>query len=129
MKWEEHKQGALKDAFREQTGRDLGEPTQQYILNAGHPDCKHPRILYINNSFDGQAWWCDDCERHERMDYSPGFKIRFPGNALISTPNERFGGSDFYSYRANQNGVVEKVLNRNEWIKRGRPSLETETTQ
>ncbi len=104
--------GTLKDKFKEQTGRDLGEPAQQCILNARHPDCKHPRILYIDNAFDGQAFWCDDCPRHERMDYSPGFKIRFPANALISTPNEEYGRENFYAFRANSEGVVEKKLDK-----------------
>ena len=121
--------GALKDAFIEQTGRNLGECSEQKVLNQGNPGCQHPRVFYLDNGLDGQAWGCDDCERQERMAYSPGFKIRFPGNALISTPNERFGGLDFYSHRANQNGVVEKRLDRNEWVRRGKTSLETKTVQ
>ena len=122
-------EGALKDKFKEQTGRDLGKPAKQYILNSGHTDCKHPRILYIDNCFDGQAWWCDDCERHERMDYSPGFKIRFPANALIRTPNPRSGGLDFYSFRANQEGVAEETLDRNEWTARYTINEKTRTIQ
>ena len=116
------REGALKDEFKAQTGRNLGESAKQEILNQGNPSCLHNHIFYLDNGFDGQAWWCDLCERQEKMAYSPGFKIRFPANALISTPNPKYGGEDFYAFKTNAGGVVEPDLNRNEWVRR---SLET----
>ena len=90
----------LESNFRELFARDIKEPAEQEILNEGNFNCKHLRVFYIDNAFDGQAFWCDDCKRHERMDYSPGYKIKFPANALISTPNAFYGGNFFYSFKS-----------------------------
>ena len=108
----------LELEFQELFGRGLREKAEQEVLNQGDSECKHSRIFYIDNAFDGQAFWCDDCSRHERMDYSPGFKIKFPANVLISTPNPDYGGKSFYAFRANEKGIVDKYLNKEEWIKR-----------
>ncbi|MEK6840664.1 MAG: hypothetical protein AABX79_01795 [Nanoarchaeota archaeon] len=121
--------GALKDTFKVKTGRNLGECAKQEVLNQGNPNCKHPRVFYIDIPFDGQVWGCDDCPRQERIAYSPGFKIRFPAGALISTPNQEYGGRAFYTFRANEKGEVEKYLSRAEWVRRGKTSLETEIIQ
>jgi len=95
---------------------DMGEPVSE-VLSDGNPDCKHGRIFYINNSFDGQAWWCDECERHERIGYHPGYEIKFPPNALISTPNPKFGKEQFYAFRTNDDGAATD-LDRNQWVPR-----------
>lgn len=89
------------------------------VLNEGKPNCKHEKILYENNMFDGQAWWCDihDCGRHEQLGYSPGDKIKFPSNTLISTPNPKYGGERFYAFRTNDKGEA-KLLNKDEWVRR-----------
>lgn len=109
----------LKQQFRKSFGRDLEELAEQEVLNHGNPNCQHSRVFYIDNAFDGQAWWCDvsGCERHERMDYSPGYKMKFPVNALISTPNPKYGGEDFYAFRANNEGRAELLDER---VKRDR---------
>ena len=100
----------------EQKSEEVFEkPATQEILNPGNKKCKHPHIYYIDNAFDGQAWWCDDCSRHERIDYSSGFIMKFPIGALISTPNPKYGREDFYAFRANDEGRAEKL---DEWIKR-----------
>jgi len=95
---------------------DRGQPESQ-ILNEGNPDCIHARIFYIDNAFDGQAWWCDDCPRHDRIGYSPGYKIKLPPNALISTPNPKFGKEQFYAFRTNDDSVVAD-LDRDQWVPR-----------
>lgn len=76
-------------------------------------------MFYIDNAFDGQAWWCDvaECSRHERMDYSPGFKMRFSPSVLISTPNPKYGGENFYSFKTNDKGAAE-ILDRKKWVRR-----------
>lgn len=89
---------------------------KQKVLDEGNPDCEHGKILYANNAFDGQAWWCDNCSRHEMMGYSPGLIIKFPPHALIRTPNPQFGGEGVYSHRANANGIVEGMLPNEERV-------------
>lgn len=106
---------SLEHKFKESFGRSLEKPAEQEVLDSGDQECKHLRIYHIDNAFDGQAWWCDDCSRHERIDYSPGFIMKFPANALISTPNPKYGGEDFYAFRANDEGKAEEL---GEWIKR-----------
>jgi len=90
----------------------------QTAMNKGNPNCKHQHVNYIDNGFDGQAWWCDetDCERHEKMNYSAGEKIIFPSNALIRTPNPEFGGGSFYAHKADSDGIVRNRLQKQEWI-------------
>jgi hypothetical protein len=103
---------SLEHEFEESFERSLEEPVEQEVLDSGDQECKHSRIFYIDNSFDGQAWWCDGCSRHERMGYSPGFIIKFPMNALISTPNPKYGGKGFYAFRTNDEGKVEDLDKR-----------------
>jgi len=79
-----------------------------HVLNEGDSNCLHTHVFYIDNAFDGQAWWCDICPRHEKIDYSPGEKILFPPLALISTPNPEYGGEEVYTFRANKEGRVTK---------------------
>lgn len=107
----------LEKDFIENFGRNLGEKADQEILNEGNSECKHNRIFYIDNAFDGQAYWCDDCERHERMDYSPGFKMRFPQNALISTPNPGYWKEGVYSFKTDEKCIVHE-LKKDSWIER-----------
>ena len=107
----------IEKEFRENFGRDLEESVSQIVLDKGNLDCEHQRIFYIDNAFDGQAWWCDDCSRHERMDYSPGFKIKFPKNTLISTPNPEYGAEKFYAFRTDDKRFVN-LLERREWMPR-----------
>ncbi len=108
----------LEQEFQESFGRNLGEKVIQEVLNEGNVECNHRYIFYINNAFDGQAWWCDNCRRHERMDYSPEFKIKFPANALISTPNLEYGGESFYAFKTDKEGIADKALDKKEWVKR-----------
>ncbi|HKZ34187.1 MAG TPA: hypothetical protein VJ142_03070 [Candidatus Nanoarchaeia archaeon] len=109
----------LEEQFKRIFGRSLDEPAEQQVLNEGDSGCLHHRVLYIDNAFDGQAWWCDvsGCGRHERMDYSPGFKMKFPRDALIRTPNPEYGGENTYVFRANSEGLA-KLLPRTEWTRR-----------
>lgn len=88
------------------------QQAEQEVLNEGDPNCQHFHILYIDNAFDGQAFWCDNCPRHERIDYSPGFIMKFPVNALISTPNPKYGGEDFYAFRADNDGKAKTLDER-----------------
>ena len=81
----------------------------QKILNPGNADCKHSYILYIDNKFDGQAWWCDQCTRQERMNYNPDIKILFPAEAYLRTlpePQEEMQ----YDWQVNAQGRVEGRL-------------------
>ncbi|MBA7595908.1 hypothetical protein ES703_02873 [subsurface metagenome] len=103
---------SLEHEFKESFGRSLEKPAEQEVLDSGDQECKHSRIFYIDNSFDGQAWRCDDCSRHERMGYSPGFIMKFPVKALISTPNPKYGGKDFYAFRVNDEGKAEELGER-----------------
>ncbi len=73
----------------------------------------------MNNSFDGQAYWCDGCSRHQRTDYSPGHIIPFPIGSLISIPNPKYGGENFYSFRADLEGKMQ-VLPKDERVPRGK---------
>lgn len=88
------------------------------VLDEGDPECKHNYILYIDNAFDGQAWWCDECGRYKRMGYCPGEKIRFPPDAYIRTLNPDYGGEEVYSWRADSDGVVRRTLPLEERISR-----------
>lgn len=106
---------SLEHEFKESFGRSLEKPAEQEVLDSGDQKCKHSHIFYIDNSFDGQAWRCDDCSRHERIGYSPGFIMKFPVNALISTPNPKYGEENFYAFRANDEGKAEEL---DKWIKR-----------
>ncbi len=108
----------IEELFKKEFGRDIKEPALIDVLNIGDETCKHERVFYVDNAFDGQAWWCDDCPRHERMDYSPGNIIKFPSNALISTPNLKFGGYSFYGLRADSNGIVSYAFSRDDRIPR-----------
>ena len=103
---------SLEHEFKESFGRSLEKPAEQEVLDSGDQKCKHSHIFYIDNSFDGQAWLCDDCSRHERMGYSPGVIMRFPVNALISTPNPKYGGEDFYAFRADNDGKAKTLDER-----------------
>src|SRR3989344_2567670 len=99
----------------------MGEILEGIVLKQGDLDCYHERIFYIDNDFDGQAWWCDlpKCGRHEKIPYSPGDKIKFPAHALISTDNPKYGGEIFYAFRTNENGEA-KLLPRDQWLGRER---------
>jgi len=45
--------------------------------------------------------------------------MRFSANALISTPNPKYGGECFYAFRANkEEGVVDRDLDKKEFVKR-----------
>lgn len=88
----------------------FNETAIREILNQGHLKCRHEYVDYLDNDFDGQAWWCDICSRHERLDYSPAQKIRFPPNAYIRCPNPDFGDNDTYAHKANDEGVSMGVL-------------------
>ena len=88
------------------------------ILNEGNPECEHRHVEYISNAFDGQAFWCDDCPRHERLPYSPGEKIRFPSRAFIRTPNPQHGDSETYSHQADEKGIVRGILSPEKRFKR-----------
>src|SRR3989344_6897022 len=90
---------------------DQGQPQSQ-VLNEGDIKCNHGRVYYIDNAFDGQAWWCDDCPRHEKIDYSPGYKIKFLQNSLISTPNQEYGAEQFYAFRTDDKGIVHRLNSR-----------------
>lgn len=106
-----------KENFRKIFRREINQPVPINILNEDDKDCNHDRIFYINNSFDGQAFWCDKCTRHERMNYSPGFTIKFPPSALISSPNPKYGAEEFYAFRADKEGVALE-LPKEEWVQR-----------
>ena len=99
----------------------MGVILEGQVLKKGGLNCKHDKVLYIDNAFDGQAFWCDmpDCGRHERIPYSPGNRIRFPASALIRTPNPKYGGEEFYSFRADSNGEA-KPLPRKFWEEVGK---------
>ncbi|MBI4158635.1 hypothetical protein HY500_00050 [Candidatus Woesearchaeota archaeon] len=103
-----------REEFKMRFGHEMGKAPIE-VLVQGNPDCPHDRVYYLDNAFDGQAYWCrrEECDRHVRMDYDPGRKIPFPPHALITTPNTEYEG--FYAHRANENGIVEKVLPRDQW--------------
>jgi len=86
---------------------------ESQVLNEGNPQCSHSHVHYIDNAFDGQAWWCDEpkCKRHERIDYSPEHKIKFPPHAFIRNFTNKF-----YCYQANDEGIVTGELPREKWI-------------
>ncbi len=91
---------------------DDGKTVQ--VLKEGNSTCLHPGILYLDVPLDGQAWICDSCGRHERIGYGNtpetygrGKTMKFPANALISVPNPKFGGENFYSFRADADGVAQ----------------------
>jgi len=88
----------------------VSEYGKHEVLDRGDSNCNHQKVLYIDNSFDGQAWWCDDCSRHERLRYTPGEIIKFPPYARIRTPNSKSGGEKVYAYRADINGIVKGIL-------------------
>ncbi len=82
------------------------ETVRNEIVNMGSKDCTHPYICYIDNAFDGQAFWCDMCAYQEQMDYNPGEKLVFPPHAYIRT-----GGRDgTYAWQANAEGIVTEIL-------------------
>jgi hypothetical protein len=118
---EESVKKAPEETFKRIFGRDINVRAPIEVLNEGDSSCRHERIYHINNSFDGQAFWCDNpsCKRHERMDYSPGHDIPFPPGALISTPNPKYGAENFYAFRANDKGEAS-LLERKDWVKRNR---------
>lgn len=91
---------------------------ESIVLNEGNLNCNHNRVYYVDNAFDGQAWWCDEptCKRHEIIYYSPGEKIRFPLNAFIRTPNPEYGEGKFYAYQSNNEGAVTAVLPKDKWV-------------
>lgn len=81
-------------------------------MNQGSSECNHSHIFYVQEPFDGQAFWCDneDCKRHERIPYSKetaGQVMNFPVGALIRTPNPKYGGEDVYAFCADENGEAE----------------------
>jgi hypothetical protein len=86
------------------------------IWNEGNSKCKHEHVLYADNAFEGQSWWCDDCPRAESLNYSPGLKIPFPSNSYIRTQNPEFGEGLFYTHKANEEGISEGVLPKDEWV-------------
>lgn len=87
------------------------------IFDAGNPDCLHPRIFFIDNAFDGQAWWCDECPRHEKLEYSPGLKMPFPSDTLISASDPEHGEKKFYGWKTDKFGKAHE-LPREEWVPR-----------
>lgn len=97
----------------------MGNVLEGTVLNEGNLDCNHGRVFYEDNSFDGQAFWCDikGCGRHVCLGYSPGDKLKFPSDALISTPNPEYGGEVFYAFRVNDEGLAE-LLERKNWVER-----------
>ena len=111
----------LREEFRRTYGRDINEPAPQVLHNVGNPDCKHDRVFYDDERLMGQYLWCDlpNCGRHESMAYSPNHKMKFPPGALISTPNQQYGGENFYSFKANEQGIAG-LLPKDQWIGRER---------
>jgi hypothetical protein len=86
------------------------------ILNEGKIGCAHRFVYFIDNAFDGKAWWCDEplCERQEKT--GQGEKIMFPANAYIRTPNPAFGGEAVYAHRADSTGDVKDILPESERV-------------
>ncbi len=89
------------------------------ILDEGNPNCEHEFIDYVDNKFDGQAFWCDmsDCNRHERIGYSPGHVMEFPSGSYIRNPNPKFGIRGVYSHKADENGIASLLDEVNRLIK------------
>tara|TARA_Y100000310_G_scaffold345056_1_gene461455 strand:- start:495 stop:788 length:294 start_codon:yes stop_codon:yes gene_type:complete len=78
----------------------------EQTINKGQSQCPHNYISYLNAGFDGQAWWCDipECNRHERLGYTPIEKIQFPPNAFI-----RVSETNHYFWQANEQGIAQKL--------------------
>ena len=85
------------------------------VLDKGHPNCSHERVLYTEEGFDGSVLYCDECSMHEKLGYSPGLKIPFPPNALIRTPDPKLGEGKYYSRKANESGIIENELPVDQW--------------
>ena len=104
----------VKKFYREY-GRSIHERAPVEIVNDGDPSCLHEKICYLSDGFEGQAFWCDLCDRHERIDYSPGYKIPLPPNSLVRTPNPQYGNGQFYAFKVDEDGEVHP-LSQESWV-------------
>ncbi len=81
------------------------------VLCEGKADCNHAHLNYVAVPLDGQAFWCDDCARQERVLYSkdrPNAPVMtFPPGSLVRVPNPQYGGEDVYAFRTDSEGKLQ----------------------